>query len=168
MSARRRLGAAAVAAIVAATVAAPAMADDGTEIGGSVPSTLALGLSDPAGLGRLPAASGPRSATDTITALVTATDGPAQLTVADGDAAAGRRHGHLTTNRGLLASPLEVAGPGAAWLSLAGTTDPQVARWTEPLASTPVAVRLRQRVPAGHARTVATKVVLVTLSIEGP
>ena len=74
----RRAAAVLAAAVAAAAAAAPAAAQDpGTEVGGTVPSYLALGLSDPEGFATFPAGAGAYELT--VRARVTSTDGRVTL-----------------------------------------------------------------------------------------
>ena len=63
-------------------------------VGGSVPSVLALSLSEPSAFSRSVAGHGESVYTSLISVEVTATEAPTRLTVADGEAIAGRRRGH--------------------------------------------------------------------------
>lgn len=135
--------------------------DGGTRVGGSVPSYLELALTAPRAA-RFPSAAGVHELT--IRADVTASDAPTLLSVADGDATAGPRRGHL----GRLARPLEAAVGTSAFQSLDASVDPLLARWGRPVTHTAATVRLRQRIDGRAGRASYRKLLLVTIAPDSP
>ena len=98
-----------LAASALAVVAAPAAAwaqtppiEGGTEVGGFVPSSLELILTQPKA--NLATFSRARTYTTSFDAMVTATEDTTLLTLADGDATSGSKLGHMTS----AASPISV------------------------------------------------------------
>ena len=109
------------AAAAGLAAAAPAAAQDpGTEVGGTVPSYLALGLDDPEGFATFPAGAGEYELR--IRARVTTTDGRVPLSVADGDVASGGRLGRLAGSASVLDAPLEARVGAAAFQPLDATS----------------------------------------------
>jgi hypothetical protein len=102
-----------------------------------------------------------------IAALVTTTDAPSSLSIADGDAAGGSKAGHLTVGAKRLSAPLEAAVGNAAFQPLGTSTDPLLTRWTTITGRAKATVKLRQRVTAKRTGSYR-KLVLVTLSTETP
>ena len=92
--ARARSASLALVSSVALASTAAAHAQEGPRVGGSVPSVLALSLSEPSAFSRSVAGHGESVYTSLISVEVTATEAPTRLTVADGEAIAGRRRGH--------------------------------------------------------------------------
>lgn len=160
-----RVAALAVCAACAAC-AAPAHAQaPGAAIGGSVPSTLALGLDVPSPLAAFPSGRGVWA--QTITATVTATDGGATLSVADGDATSAPRLGHLAAGARTLADPLELTVGGDAFQPLDLPLGPLLMQWSDALGAQRTPIRLRQRVRTASALAY-TKTLLITASSETP
>lgn len=130
-------------------------------------NTLALGFEESVGFPAF--GTGPSSHALTIRIGVTATTLTSRLTIADGDASAAPRRGHLVRGTDLLAAPLEARVGAAAFQGLDRPLDPLLLTFTGPVASGPASVQLRQRVLRGErARGVYTKTVLITLSADGP
>jgi hypothetical protein len=153
--------------VVAAALVLPgaAGARDGVQIGGTVDSVLGLTvLDDPAGLGTFPKAG---TAGVAFHAEVTSTTDETTLSVADGDATAAPRHGHLVSAAGVLPLALEVAAGDAAFQPLDTPVDPLLRRWTAPLAAQAVTVTVRQRTTA-PARGSYRKTVLITVAATTP
>ena len=147
-----------------------AHAEDGSSVGGSVPSVLALSLKGASGLARAQGDRGRALYTSVVAVEVTATDAHARLSVADGEAVVGRRRGHLVRAGSILPAPLRAAADGGAYRSLDVAIDPPLARWREPVASARTTIRLRQ-VAAGDtlpALRSYRKLLLVTISAPGP
>jgi hypothetical protein len=154
-----------------ATVVAPAaaLAQDpvggGTEIGGSVASYLELILGKPGtSFTTFPKA---RTYSTSFDAVVTATDAPTLLTVADGDVASGSALGHLASGAKRLPLPLEASVGKAAFQGLDAAVDPLLSRWNDAVTRQKATVRLRQKVRT-RAAGAYHKVILVTLSSETP
>ena len=98
-------------------------------------------------------------------ARLTDTSGRAELSIADGDAAAGARLGRLAG----LAAPLEARVGASAFRPLDVAADPVLAAYREPLANHVATVRLRQRIAPGERLDGdAAKTVLITLSTTAP
>ena len=160
---RGAYGAAAV--VLALALPGAAGARDGVQIGGTVDSVLGLAvLDDPSGLGTFP-----KAGTQSLAfhAEITSTTDETLLSVADGDADAAPRHGHLAGAGGVLPLPLEVAAGDAAFQPLDGAVDPLLERWTTPLAAQPVTVTVRQRTTA-PATGSYRKTILITVSATTP
>jgi hypothetical protein len=159
------------AALVLGASGASSAQDDGgpgVQIGGSVPSYLSLGFTEPHAFSLFPAR--PRSATARVSVAlhITATDQHTQLSVADGDETAGPTRGRLVDGSRTLASPIEAA-VNSPFRSLDAATDPQLAAWSEPIADEPAVLRLRQALPSVlHHRGPYRKLILVTVSASSP
>jgi len=161
-----------LAATALTAVAAPAAAfaqtppiEGGTEVGGSVPSFLELILTQPkTGLSKFPRA---KTYATSFEAQVTTTDGPTQLSLADGEVVSGSRLGHLSRGSKRLPLPLEARVGRAAFQTLDQSVDPLLTRWTEPGTRVKATVNLRQKVK-GKASGSYRKVLLVTLSTDTP
>jgi hypothetical protein len=154
--------------VVAAALALPgaAGARDGVRIGGTVDSVLGLTvLDDPAGLGAFPKAG---TTSVALHAEVTSTTEETTLSVADGDANAAPKHGHLVSAAGVLPLPLEVAAGDAAFLPLDPPVDPLLRRWTAPLAAQAVTVTVRQRTTAPAPGDLYHKTLLITVAATTP
>ncbi len=163
-----RRAAAVLAAVAAGAAAAPAAAQDpGTEVGGTVPSYLALGLSDPEGLATFPAGAGEYELA--VRARVTTSDAGATLSVADGDVTSGSRLGRLASDAGVLDAPLEARIGAAAFQPLDARLDPVLAAFRRPVANAAATIRLRQRIGAGERPSgTYAKTLLITLSADAP
>jgi hypothetical protein len=146
---------------------APVAAAQGTDVGGSVPSYMGLGIDPVEGFATFPA--GPGSHELTIDARVTLTTGRATLSVADGDAAAGRRLGRMASRVAVLRRPLQATVGSSAFRPLSLPIEPPLEEFLEPVANAPATVRLRQRIAAGERpRGTFDKTVLITLSSNAP
>ena len=158
--------AAAVAGLLA--TASPAAAQ-GTDIGGSVDSLLALSVEEASGFDALAAGAGTHAMT--IQARVTTTEERALLSIADGDAESGPLLGRIPDASGEpLRRPLEArVGRTAAFQPLDAFIDPLLIAWRRPVANATARVELRQRVAAGETpSTDFEKTVMITLSSEAP
>lgn len=157
------------AAVLIASLALPTMASsEGSPTpGGTVPSTLALSLSEPSPFRRIGRSD---FFTTTIRARVTATDLPTRLSIVDGEVTAGRRLGHMASRHSILSPPLEAtAGPGPGPFRLLDTVIPPPLRiWRRPLSGENVKIRLRQKAPDARALRNHHKLLLVTLTAGGP
>jgi hypothetical protein len=139
--------------------------NDGTEIGGTVPSFLELILTQPAkGFASF---SKTRSYEMSFNATVITTDSPSLLTLTDGDAASGSKRGFISVGKKRLPSPLEARVGKAAFQGLNNSVDPLLTRWNEQVTRKKTTVKLRQKVK-GKSTGKYRKVVLVTLSTETP
>jgi hypothetical protein len=163
--ARRTALALAVLLLTLALAALGARAQGPPVPGGTVPSTLALSLSEASAFKRT-GHSGLYTAT--IRAEVTATDAPTRLSIADGEASAGPRHGHLASGASVLAAPLQAAADGGPYRSLDAPRAPLLGQWDQPLAATTTRIRLRQAAPSAAALHNHRKLLLITLSAAGP
>jgi hypothetical protein len=156
---------AAMAVALPASARAQDPIDGGTEVGGSVPSYLELILSKPGtAFTTFPKA---RTYSTSFQAVVTATDAPTLLTLADGDATSGSRLGHLASGARRLPLPLEASAGKGAFQGLDSAVDPLLARWTDAVTRKRATVRLRQKVRS-RVSGAYHKVILVTLSTETP
>jgi hypothetical protein len=156
---RRRASLVALALVLAAPAAAHAQ---GTDVGGSVPSYLALSLDEPDGFATFP---GPGEHELRVRARVTSTERNIALSVADGDVSSGARLGRL----GGLDAPLEARVGAAAFLPLDTAADPLLTLFREPVANKLATIELRQRVAVGEpADGPYTKTLLITLSPNAP
>jgi len=164
---KRRSLTALAAAIALAAIAAPGAAAQ-TDVGGEVPSYMGLGIDPIEGdFSTFPA--GPGSHELTIDARVTLTSGRATLSVADGDAATGRRLGRMASRVAVLRQPLEVTVGSSAFEPLSLPIEPPLEEFLEPVANARATVRLRQRIEAGERpRGTFDKTVLITLSSNAP
>jgi hypothetical protein len=155
--------------------AAPAQGQVGPQVGGSVPSVLALSLGAPGPF--VPARGGryggrrrgARLYTASVDVAVTATDAPTRLSLAEGEAGAPRRRGHLVRGDSVLSPALGVAAGRGRFSSLARRVPATLKLWREPLAAQRATIRLRQAF-RGSARALARyhKLLLVTLTAAGP
>ena len=159
-----------VALLVALVGASVAHAEEAPpRVGGSVGSVLGLTLGEPSPFSRLSVGRGRSVYTATIRVEVTATEAPTRLTIADGEASAGRRRGHLVRGASILAAPLRAAGSRGAYRSLDVRVDPLLELWSEPVANATAKIWLRQTV-RGRPRMLRGyhKLLLVTVSAAGP
>lgn len=155
------------ALLASGLLTAPAVADDsggdGTTVGGTVDSYLAVSLDDPA----FHALSGKPTSTVNVVARLTATDPSASLTIADANP--GPAHGHLVGARGHAAAPLEATVGASPWQQLTAPVDPLMRTFKDVVASLPTTISLRQRLTAAEARRGGlTITVLVTASAKAP
>ena len=162
-----RRAAAVLAAGAAAAAVAPAAAQDpGTEVGGTVPSYLALGLSDPEGFATFPAGAGAYELT--VRARVTSTVGRVTLSAVDGESRR-RTLGRLAGRGSVLDAPLEARVGASPFQPLDAARDPVLAAFRSPVANAVATIRLRQRIGAGERpRGTYAKTLLITLSAEAP
>jgi hypothetical protein len=159
------LGAALALAAAPAAAWAQTPGGDGTEVGGSVPSYLELILGKPGtAFTTFPRV---RTYSTSFKAVVTATDSPTLLTLADGDASSGARRGHLASGARRLPLPLEVRVGKSAFQRLDAAVDPLLTRWNEAITRKTATVKLRQKVRS-KAAGAYHKVVLVTASSQTP
>jgi hypothetical protein len=159
---------AAVAAL--ALAAGPASAqtppiDDGTTVGGEVPSYLGLSLTQPSGFASFKKSG---SYLLSFTATLTSTEEVTQLSLADGDAISGAGRGHLSGGGKRLPDPLEARAGSAAFQPLDAAIDPLLQRWSGgPVTNKAAKVTLRQKVRA-NASGPYHKLLFVTASTEMP
>ncbi len=171
MSAAMRLG---MLALLVATLAVlsgvPAALAEGTPVGGTVESTLALSLGEPSPFAR--ASGGHRDSVydATIPVEVTATDAPVRLSLADGEAISGVRRGHLARGRSSLAIALQAEAGSGRFRSLDASVDPVLEQWGEPVSLEEATIRLRQAVRGAHQPPIGGyhKLLLVTVTVAGP
>ena len=159
-----------VAALAVLGGAPAALAEDGTPVGGSVESTLALSVGEPSSFAGVGAGHG-RSVYDArIPVEVTATDAPVRLSLADGEAISGARRGHLVRGHSSLAIALQAAGGRGRFRSLDASVDPVLEQWGEPVSSEGAMIRLRQAVRGAHQPPIGGyhKLLLVTITVAGP
>lgn len=156
-----------LAALVLLAPAAAVAQQPGTEVGGSVPSYLELAIDAPAALAGFPSAPGTPEAS--ITATITATDAPVELSLADGDTDAAARRGHLVAGVRMLGDPLQATVGAAPFQPLDQPLGPLLMRWSDVLAGRRTVIRLRQRATAAALRSGPyAKTVLVTASTQTP
>lgn len=159
------LGATLALAVAPAAAWAQDPVGGGTEVGGSVPSYLELILSKPGtAFTTFPKV---RTYSTSFKAVVTATDAPTLLTLADGDATKGSRLGHLASGAKRLPLPLEARVGKSAFQGLDATSDPLLTRWNEAITRETVKVKLRQKVRR-KATGAYHKVILLTASSQTP
>ncbi len=167
--ARARWAALALLSAALLASAAVALAEEGAPSpGGSVPSVLGLSLSEPSGFSRTSAARRSSVYTSLIRAEVTATDAPTRLSIADGEATAARRRGHLVRGASILPAPLWAAASGGAYKSLDAAVAAPLERWSRPVARARATIRLRQAVRGAAALRNYHKLLLVTITAAGP
>ncbi len=133
-------------------------------VGGTAPSYLGLGVTQPSGLGVFRASATPRSYTSSFVTAVTSTEATAELSVVDEG-----RYGHMASGSAFLALPLEVGVSGTRYVSLAAPNGVVLKRWTTPIAGKGTSVKLLQRVT--RAPTVSgpySTVLLVTAATGAP
>ena len=161
------LGAALAAAVVpvAAARAQTPPVGGGTGVGGTVPSYLELILGKPTS--SLASFHKARTYTSSFEVMVTATDRPTLLTLADGDATSGSRLGRLMSGTHAMQLPLEATVGKAAFQPLDASTDPLLNRWNDAMTKSKATVKLRQKVTK-KATGSYHKLVLLTLSTETP
>lgn len=137
----------------------------GTEVGGTVPSTLELSIDSVGAFAPLTA--GPSSRQLLVRARVTSTDKAATLSIADGDAAFGPRVGRLSA---ALSQPLEIRlGASGPFKALDEIADSALLGFDEPVANAAATIRVRQRVLAGERpQPTYSKTLLITLSSDAP
>jgi len=160
-----------IASVVAALASATAThAEEGTSIGGTVESTLGLSLGEPSAFTRSSASPRGRVFTALIPIEVTATEGPTRLSLADGEAFAGRRRGHLVRGSSILAIPLRATAVSGPYRSLDATVDPVLEQWVQPVSLEAATIRLRQTVRGAHQPPIGGyhKLLLVTVTAAGP
>jgi len=157
------LGAAVALAAAPAAAWAQSPIDGGTEVGGSVPSYLELILGEPGtAFTTFPKV---RTYSTSFQAVVTATDSPTLLTLADGDATSGATLGHLSSGARRLPLPLEASVGRSPFQGL--DAGPLLAHWNDAITRKPVTVKLRQKVRS-RATGAYHKVILVTASPQTP
>jgi hypothetical protein len=151
-------------AMLALLLGAPAAAQaQGTDVGGTVPSYMALSLDAPEGFAEFPAGRGEHVLR--LRARVTTTDRNVRLSVADGDVASGARLGRM----GSLDAPLEARAGATAFQPLDAAFDPLLALYREPVANKAATIELRQRIGAGEQPNGPyDKTLLITLSPNAP
>jgi hypothetical protein len=157
-----------IAGVILAVAAIPVVAGAQTKVGGDVPSFLELSVAQPNGFASFPAHSGSHDYSLSINAQVTATDSPIQMTISDGSSDSGAQHGHLVSGKSVLPVALQVTVGKAAFKSLDTTSDPLLAQWTQPITHAAAPVRLRQTVASGPAHSGYQKLLLLTVSGQGP
>jgi hypothetical protein len=163
-----RGGVLAIAVLAAGAVPALAQTPDpvggGTNVGGTVNSSLELILTQPNGLSTFK-----KSGTYKLSfnVMATTTDDFTQLSIADGDATSGSKLGYMTSGSKKLKDPLEARVGSKAFQPLTASVDPLLTTWSGPLARKPVTVNLSQKV-RGAAKGKYRKLELVTLSSETP
>ena len=146
-------------------LAVPSVASAQTDIAGDVFGQMSLSLDPPTkGFTTFSAA---KTYETSMTARVTATEGPMLLSIADGDAASGSRRGHLAAGSKRLAAPLEATVGSAAFQPLDASVDPLLKRWSAFGSNVEAKIKLRQKVTAKTTGSYR-KLVLVTLSTETP
>jgi hypothetical protein len=164
---RRRavIAATALAIVVVGAVGSSAEGQaPGTEVGGTVPSTLELTI-DQAGV-FAPFAAGPSSRQLLVRTRVTSTDKTASLSIADGDVTAGPRVGRLSA---AMSQPLEIRVGAGGFKPLDEISDATLVAFDEPVANAASTLRVRQRVLAGERpKPTYTKTLLITLSSDAP
>jgi hypothetical protein len=155
-----------LATALALSLLAPAAHAQGTDVGGTVPSYMALSLDEPDGFATFPA--GPADHELRVRARVTSSDGGVRLSIADGDVTSGSRLGRMAGGAALDA-PLEARVGAAAFQPLDASIDPILAVFREPVANEPATILLRQRIGAGERpRGTYDKTLLITLSSKAP
>ena len=157
------LAAAALLAVAARAQAPPV--DGGTGVGGVVPSYLELILSKPTS--SLSSFAKARTYTSSVDVMVTATDKPTQLTLADGDATSGSRLGRLMSGSHKLPLPLEATVGKAAFQGLDASMDPLLATFGDAVTRKSAEVKLRQKVRRKATGTYH-KIILFTASSQTP
>jgi hypothetical protein len=157
-----------IAGTLGALVAAPAAAAQDPvggngRVGGTVPSSLELILTQP----RATFASFTKAKTyrATVDVRLTTTDPGAQLSLADGDVASGAKRGRLASGSKVLSEPLQARVGSAAFAPL--DRDAWLLKLSETSTRRAAKIDLRQPVKSKAAGTYR-KVVLVTLSSETP
>lgn len=167
---RRVAPLAGVLAAVALTGALPARGQDpggGTEVGGAVPSFIELSVGDAGGFSAFPAGPGVHELGVPVT--VTATAGGAELSIADGDIAAGSRRGRLSSGDSTLSRPLEARVGATPFQPLDSALDPLLERFRGPVANAGRTLQLRQVIEAGEQpQGTYSKTILITVSAAGP
>jgi len=139
-------------------------ASAGISVGGTAPSYLSLGVTQPAGLGAFKGSAVVRSYTSSFETAVTSTEATAELSVTDEG-----RYGHMASGSSFLALPLDVGRSGTPYASLAAPNGVVLRRWTAPIADDETQVKLLQRV--GRVPAVKgpyTTTLLVTAATGAP
>jgi hypothetical protein len=137
----------------------------GTEVGGSVPSFLELGISQPSAT--LASFKKAKTYASSFNVAVTTTDDGTQLSLADGDVTSGKKMGHLASGKKRLPLPLEARAGKSAFQPLNQTVDPLLQTWNDVASRSQATVNLRQKVKS-KASGSFRKVLLVTLSTDTP
>jgi hypothetical protein len=161
------LGAALAAAVVppvAARAQTPPVGG-GTGVGGVVPSYLELILGKPTS--SFASFHKARTYTSSFEVMVTATDKPTLLTLADGDATSGSRLGRLMSGSHRMPLPLEATVGRAAFQGLNASIDPLLATYSSAVSRKSVTVKLRQKVRHKVSGTYH-KIILATASSQTP
>jgi hypothetical protein len=160
----------AAVAVMATLAGANVARAEGPTVGGTVESTLALSLGEPSPFTRVRAGHGLSVYDATIAVEVTATDEPTRLSVADGEAIAGRRRGRLVRGTSVLAVALRAAAGHGSYRSLDASVDPVLEEWGEPVSLEAATIRLRQTVRGAHQSPIGGyhKLLLVTVTAAGP
>jgi hypothetical protein len=161
---------AAALALAAALAGASAARAEGPSVGGVVESTFALSLGEPSPFTRVHAGH-KRIVYDAMVPVeLTATETPVRLSLADGEALAGRRLGRLVRGASVLKIPLRAAAGHGRYRSLRTAVAPPLEQWGEPVSLQAAMIRLRQTVRGSHAPAPSAyqKLLLVTVSPPGP
>jgi hypothetical protein len=135
-----------------------------TGVGGDVNSQLGLSFDQPKAFAAFTKA---KTYSTSLNVRVTATDGPMQLSLADGDATSGSKRGHLAVGSKRLPAPLEATVGSAAFQPLDASVDPLLKRWADFGSNVAATIKLRQKVDSETSGSYR-KLVLVTLSSETP
>jgi hypothetical protein len=152
-----------IAVVLVLAVPGVAQAQTGG-VGGDVNSQLALSFDQPQAFAAFTKA---KAYSTSLNVRVTATDGPMQLSLADGDATSGSKRGHLAVGSKRLPAPLEATVASAAFQPLDASVDPLLKRWPDFGSNVEATIKLRQKV-TGKTTGSYRKLVLVTLSSETP
>jgi len=157
---------------VGATAVAPPMAsaqtepiNGGTTIGAVVASSLELIIAQPKS--SFTTFKKARTYSTSFDVQVVTTEPAAQLSLADGDVASGKKMGRLASGKKLLPLPLEARVGKSAFAPLNTPVDAQLAKWSDAQARAKATVNLRQQVKS-KVKGSYRKVLLVTLSTEAP
>jgi hypothetical protein len=138
-------------------------------VGGEVPSTIELSVSETTPFTRV--SRGPHGSV--YSALIgveaTATEAPVRLSIADGETAAGRRRGRMVRGSSFLKAPLEARVDRGSYGSLDASVDPLLRTWSEPISAAIATIQLRQSAKASISTLRGyRKSLLVTVTVAGP
>ncbi len=151
------------AAVGAVTIAGSA-ARAQQQVGGAVPSLIALSIGTPSGFVRV----GANEYQLRVPVEVSSTVDQVRLSIADGEDSGGPAHGHLHDGGRLLVAPLVASVAGSASQPLDGPADPLLKTWNGPVSLAPATVVLDQRLRGGSISASLQKTVLITISTDTP
>jgi len=148
-----------------AVLGSAARAQGPPQVGGTVPSLIALSIGTPSGFQKV----GVDTYQMRVPLQVTSSVNRLNLSVADGEDLGGPAHGRLRDGASVVSAPLLVAADGGAPQALDAAVDPLLQHWDQPVSQAPATLVIRQRFARPPTRLAALhKLILITVSSQGP